>query len=50
MSTVPVDYRCAACGRSTSQGTFYHYKKFPGCDPDRPLPKFDPPHGGYPNG
>jgi len=47
--TVDQHGQCTTCGRSCYvQGTFYHYKKFPGCNPHRELPKFDPAHGGYP--
>ncbi len=41
--------QCPTCGRSLHHsGTFYHYLRYPGCNPDRRLPKFAPVHGGYP--
>lgn len=41
------EWPCPTCGKMTN-GTFFHYLRFPGCNPDRKPPKFDPPHGGYP--
>ncbi len=46
MGRVPTQ-RCETCHRPID-GTFFHYQRFPGCNPDRKPPKLDPPHGGYP--
>lgn len=41
------EYYCETCGRPHN-GTFWHYQRYPGCDPNRKPPKFQPAHGGYP--